>query len=178
MNHNSHPSRPRGLFSFVAGGILLLTLFATGCSRSDSHAGHDHGDSHTHTAPNGGVIVELGDHQFNLELLLDRATGELVVFVLDDHAEDAVRVEWPALTLRFTAPVERELTLTATANTLSGETVGDTSELFGQADWLKTDAPLRGMLPALTLKGVAFGPLPFELPADTGTTASAHDHAH
>src|SRR6185503_1476227 len=97
------------------------------------------------TAPHGGTLVELGEHAYSLELVRDPATGSLSIFILDAHAENFVRIK--AATLELVATVGREqrvLSLRAVANSATGETVGDTSQFDGQADWLKTTPTFQG----------------------------------
>jgi hypothetical protein len=76
--------------------LALLPLLALGCSRSHDHAhdaaksagGEVHRHGHVHTAPHGGLLVEVGDHQFNVELVIDREIGRIAAYVLDGHAEN------------------------------------------------------------------------------------------
>lgn len=97
---------------------------------------------HTHEAPHGGTLVELGDHFGYLELVLDAEVGSMTVYVLDAEAEQAVRIAQTTMVVTFDAPERmtgQALTLAAKANVLTGETVGDTSQ-FGV-----TDAALKGI---------------------------------
>src|SRR5258705_5912312 len=46
--------------------------------------------AHVHTAPHGGALVDLdGGH---IELLIERGTGKMPGYVLDDQAEKAVQM--------------------------------------------------------------------------------------
>ena len=158
--------------------LAAATLLFTACGGHDhAHSakgsdGHSHG--HAHTAPHGGLLVELGDHQFNLELLLDRATGTLTAYMLDAHAEDFVRVEWPELTLAFTSPTGRFLAIAAVADPLTQETVGNTSQFSAHADWLIDTADYSGTIPALSIKGTPVPAATFIL----STAPAHHDHDH
>jgi hypothetical protein len=116
--------------------LLCAALVAAGCGRSHDHghahgAGHDaHG--HVHVAPHGGVLVELGDHQFNLEFVFDPAAGRLAVYVLDAHAENFVRIAQPVLQLVAQLNGQpRPFVLNAQADPRTGETLGDTSHFAG-----------------------------------------------
>ncbi len=153
--------------------VLLLCSFA-GCSKhsehkdyskapgGDAHAGHNHG-GHVHTAPHGGILVELGDHAFNVELLRDPATGKLTAWILDAHAENFVRIASPAIEVvampggKFTP-----LSLAAVANPATGETVGNTSQFEVQADWLKTSGPFTGIV-TVEIRGTKFEKVAFAL---------------
>ena len=74
--------------------VTLALLAAAGCAKKEAPA-HDHGPGHAHTAPHGGVLVELGDHAAALELRFDAARGVLQAWVLDGHAENFVRIAQP-----------------------------------------------------------------------------------
>lgn len=161
---------------------LLLTLasallFAAACHRHDHE--HDHGHGHVHVAPHGGTLVELGDHQFNLELLLNRQTGELQVFVLDAHAENFVRVDWPALELSIArdGAGQEPVVLSAVADVLTGETVGNTATFAVEAAWLRTAVAVVGTVPPLTVRGQRLPAAPFVIPAE-GEAAAAGAHRH
>ncbi len=122
---------------------------------------------HTHEAPHGGMLVELGDHFAFLELVLDAEVGSLTVYVLDAEAEQAVRIAQPTIGVTFDAPERmtgHALTLEARANVLTGETVGDSSQFS------VTDAALKGIsvngvrIREVTVKGQTFRDLVITTP--------------
>jgi type IV pilus biogenesis protein CpaD/CtpE len=134
--------------------VLLLALTG-GCSKRDGASTSSGG--HTHRAPHGGTLVEVGDHAYNIELVRDAAAGKLTAYVLDGHAENFIRINVPAIELvAITGGEKRPLTLRAVANSATGETVGDTSQFEAQADWLKDTAEFPGMIPALQIRGSTF----------------------
>lgn len=150
--------------------LALLPLLGNGCSRSHDHA-HDattpaesdaHRHGHAHTAPHGGLLVEVGDHQFNVELVLDRETGRVTAYILDGHAENFVRIAQPAIELRLREPA-RGLMLQAVANPATGETVGSTSQFEATVPWLKETRALAGEIIRLEIRGATFSGLPFSL---------------
>jgi hypothetical protein len=156
---------------------LALTALLIGgpsaCSKtkhdSDSKEGHGH---HVHVAPHGGTLVEIGDHQFNLELVRDAATGTLHAYVLDAHAENFVRLPLPALAMIASVGDRKHpLTLQAAANLATGETAGDTSQFSAQADWLKTTASFEVVVPELSIRGTRFEKIAFSFPAATASHA-------
>lgn len=126
----------RSVTSLSAPLFIAVALVVVGCGRSHDHdhapgAGHSH-HGHVHVAPHGGVLVELGDHQFNLEFVYDPAAGRLAVYVLDAHAENFVRIAQPALQLVAHLPAgPRPFVLNAQADARTGETLGDTSYFAG-----------------------------------------------
>ncbi len=149
--------------------LRLLVLAAAlavlaGCGKRDPHAGHSHG-KHAHAAPHGGTLIELGDHAYNLELVLDAPAGKLTAYLLDGHAENFVRVKAPAFEVVASGGAEKRVLLfRAVANPATGETVGNTSQFEAQADWLKTQASFDATLTALEIRGTNFTSFPFNFP--------------
>ena len=136
----------------VLAAVVLLTLSSCSRPESTSSAG-----GHSHQAPHGGTLVEVGEHAYNIELVRDPAAGKLTAYVLDGHAENFIRISAPAIELvAFTGGEKRPLTLRAVANPATGETVGDTSQFEVQADWLKNTAEFPGEIPALEIRGTRF----------------------
>jgi hypothetical protein len=150
---------------FLATGLLILA----GCSKASAPAEAKHSPAaHAHQAPNGGTLVELGHHQFNLELLHDPVAGTLTVHVLNDHATGIVRLdalELPVV-LRLDG-AERRLILRPVEDRLSSETAGDSSVFSAQADWLRPASGLEGFFPAITIRGLRFEQVRFGLPGPT-----------
>jgi hypothetical protein len=142
---------------------LLRPLLATlalaalaGCGKRDPHAD---------TAPHGGLLVEIGDHAYNVELVRDDDAGKLTAYILDGHAENFVRLAAPAITVTaYAAGARQTATLAAIANSATGETVGNTSQFEGPAAWLKDAGEFNGEVGALEIKGSKFAPTAFKLP--------------
>lgn len=140
---------------------LLFWLSLAGCAKHDSSAS---GGGHVHKAPHGGKLVELGQHAYNVELVRDIATGKLTAYLLDGHAENFIRIAAPAIEVTaFSGGQKRTLALQAVANTVTGETVGNTSQFEAQADWLKAGGELNGEIGAAEIRGTRFGPTAFQL---------------
>ena len=142
--------------------VFVATVFVSGCAK------HDHektsGGGHAHTAPHGGTLVELGEHAYNVELVRDAEAGKLVAYVLDGHAENFIRIAAPSIeVVAYAGGQRRVLTLAATANVATGETVGSTSQFEAQADWLKTIGEFNGEIGAFDIRGTKFGPAAFNL---------------
>lgn len=151
---------------------LFVIALTAGC-REDSHQGHTHAPStasshahgHEHIAPHGGEIVVLGNEAFHLELVHDRAAGRLTLYVLDGHMENFIRLPVPSLKLTCTIDgKEQRLTLAAVAQAATGETVGNTSQFAGEAEWLKTNDRFTGVLEALAIQGMVFAGQSFAIP--------------
>lgn len=60
----------------------------------DEHSGHDHedhsGHDHGTVGPNGGQLVEVGDHLAHLEILHTPEDKKLTIHVLGPHANEAL----------------------------------------------------------------------------------------
>lgn len=132
---------------------------------------HDHDDDHdhdhTHEPMRGGTLVEVGDHVAHLEVLFDAESGKLTFYAMDAHVENPVRLasESIAVTvdLRDGNP-PLSLSLAARANTLTGETVGDTSEFVVEDERLKGFSAFDVTVPMLDIRGVPFENITFPFP--------------
>ncbi|MBK8913668.1 MAG: hypothetical protein IPM64_03540 [Phycisphaerales bacterium] len=171
----------------------LLTPALPGCERgptkpggaSDSPvtpaagASAPSGDAaHSHLAPHGGVLVELGDHDANAELLLDVDTGRLRLWLLDGCAANSLRSEASEIRVLVIIPATPQrgesmfhLTLDAVANPLTGETMGDTSEFSVTSEDLRGVRAFKGVIQRIEMHGERYSDVSFEYaPAgrDTG----------
>lgn len=149
--------------------VALALVGLSACSKKQAathdadHAGHDHGSGHAHKALMGGELVELGEHQFNLELKFDAARGVLQVWILDSHAENFVRVGMAAFDVQEADGAKRVIVLRPVSNALTGETHGDTSAFEGEAPWLREVQHFDGVVKALRVRGVDFRDVKFHL---------------
>lgn len=143
-------------------------------THDDHHEGeeHSHGHSHAHTAPHDGTLVLMGDHFAFIELVLDSAAGKMTAYVLDGEAEKPVRISQTAIeililkpdTPEMRPPVGDLIKLNAAANTLTGETVGDTSEFVVTSDLLKGKDHFDGLVQSVTIKGEEIKGVSFNFP--------------
>ncbi len=122
----------------------------------DEHGHAAHGHGHVHKAPNGGELVELGDHQFNIEFLYDKQRGVLRAWFLDAHAENFIRVAMDWFEVHEEGGQGRKIELRSMANNLTGEAVGDTSYFEGEAPWLGGIKHFDGVIKALRVRGTDF----------------------
>ena len=155
---------------------MTAALVAAGCGRTEPAASTTGGGHpHVHTAKYGGVLVEVGSHEFNLEVLVDPQAGKLTLWTLDAHAEDYVRIPARTLALSGTADggVERTLEARAVANSATGEVEGNTAQFEASADWLKGAKDVEGSVKSVTLGGKTFTDLRFDWPH-----GAADGHAH
>ncbi len=141
----------------------LVTVFlASGCGQRSGGGASPGG--HVHAAPHGGMLVEVGEHAYNVELVRNADEGKLTAYLLDGHAENFVRIAAPSFDLVIITGGERKpLTLRAVANPATGETVGNTSQFEAQADWLKKSGEFPGTITALDIRGTIFRDVAFYL---------------
>jgi len=151
-----------GGFRMFLVGVSLFALAACAKKHEQAQSATEHSGHHAHVAPHGGMLVEVGEHQFNLELVHDVADGRLTAYVLDAHAEKFVRLPIQGFALVALVNGQREsLPMAAVGNPMTGETVGDTSEFSAQADWLRSKVACDAYIPALDIRGTTFTEIRF-----------------
>lgn len=164
-----------GIFSLEINGTVFQDVaFSLGLTHHDHHDfGHAAGEKgkskpSPHDSPRGGTLVEVGEHEFNVDLVLDRATGTLHGWILGPHAkgvDDRVRVAMPSFEARVTAGGRAHvLVFRAEADPKTGEQPGDTSVFAARADWLKSATTFEGVFPRLVIGGDAFADTAFRFP--------------
>lgn len=137
--------------------VVASSLMLVGCGKSETHSDSEHGKLHFHVAPHGGTLVELGDHQANLELVRDANAGKLTAYILDGHAENFLRI--PSAGFQLVAQIQgrsETLSFKPVANPATGEKVGDTSQFEAQAEWIKSTPAFDGVVPELIIKAHPF----------------------
>lgn len=95
-------------WSFLAGLGLVLT---SGCERApvaekpvpaasgSAKSAERHEHDHPSTGPHQGQLIELGKEDYHAELVHDDKTGTVTVYLLDNHAQGAVAVDAPEVTI-------------------------------------------------------------------------------
>lgn len=166
-------------------GLAIAAVAALAACGGDGHDhsedGHSHEDGHVHVAPNGGLLVELGDHAANAEFLIDHETGTMTMYTYDAHADNAARstMNEVVISIDTHADEETEVVLAAQASKLSKETVGDSSTFVGQHDLLKEATHFHGTIKAVSLLGQEFTDVKFDYDAESeGEGHDDHDHDH
>lgn len=148
------------LIAGCAGGENYETVTSEDADRAEAHADHDH--HHHHEAPHGGHLIELGDHKYNAEVLLEGEPKQLVVYVLDAHAENAVAIESESIT--FT-PEEGE-PIALVAQPQEGDADGKASKFVAVDTTLTNLEDVHGSV-QVTIEGNEY----------TGNLSHDHDHA-
>lgn len=160
----------------IALGLLGAVWGLGGCGKQEPvslPATQGHG--HAHTAKYGGVLVEVGSHEFNLEVLVDPAAGKLTLWTLDAHAEAYVRIAAPQIELVAKVNDGPEVALVAkpVANPATGEVAGSSAQFEAVSAALKGAKDVEGQVKSIILGSKTFSGIRFDWPhgADEG-------HAH
>jgi hypothetical protein len=144
--------------------VAVVSVFASlACGSRSPDGKSEAGSEHAHTAPHGGVLVELGEEFAHVELVLDRAAETLTAYVFDGEAERPIRVSAPSLRVALDGDLPT-LELAPVASALTGETAGDTSQFAARHASLRRDGPRQGRLAEITVKGQVFRDVAFEIP--------------
>lgn len=130
------------------------------------HEEHDH----HHAAPHGGLLVEVGSHEYNVEVVVAEEEPRLTLYVLDAHAEGPVAIKTDAIALKLeVGETETAIALKATPQT--GEAEGTSSQFINEG-------PLpEGVKSVLELHGdlsITIG----EKTYNVHVSATPHDHDH
>lgn len=149
--------------------FVLLASISLGCKddHNHDHSGHKHSKvkKHAHSAPHGGVLVELEDHVANVEFTFDGKTGTLGMYCLGGHAHKALIPESKALEVEIKAGAETiSIKLSGVANSLTGETKDKTSQFQGADPKLKSLKEFTGTLKMVKVKGKEYKNVAFSFP--------------
>jgi cobalamin biosynthesis protein CbiD len=154
--------------------LIFLSLFPLcffACGSSNDDHGHHHG--HHHDPMFGGVLIELGDHAHNLELVHDKETGTLDAYILGGHASKVVKIAQESIVVNLDLPSgETEVVeLKAVADEITKEIVGNTSHFSATQERLKTSSALKGKVEKIEAQGATYTQISFDL-------NEKHDHKH
>lgn len=114
--------------------------------------------------PHGGTPVQVGEHEYHLELVNDRTEGKMTAYVLDEHAENP-KVVAPT-TFELIAQIDGEQkSLNFQPVPPEGGVIG--SSFTASADWLKTATNFQAVIPSIQLGGKTFDNITFSFPEGT-----------
>lgn len=138
---------------------LLWLALLSGCGGSSTPAGAPEAPPahHGHQPLFGGTLVELGEHAANLEVLFDGDAGELTFYLLDAHAERAVKGPQVELPFSVTAGDRTfELSAQPEVSELAGNSVGASSRFSVRDERLEGLEHLSLRIPEVQLQGLVF----------------------
>jgi len=152
------------LLAGCAGNESYQTVTTEDAEHAEAHADHDHG--HHHEAPHGGHLIELGDHKYNAEVLLEGEPKQLVVYVLDAHAENPVAIESEAIVFA----VEEGEPITLKPQPQEGDSEGKSSKFVAGGETVDAFGDIEDVHGSIqvTIEGTEY----------TGELSHDHDHDH
>lgn len=102
-----------------------------------------------HAGPHKGMIVEWGDEEYHVEVVVDRKTGEVTAYLYGDDESlkegkaKAIAAKVLTLSLKTTDPAT---TVKLEAKPIKGDAEGSASVFIGKSDAFKTEAKLSGIV--------------------------------
>lgn len=126
--------------------LALLTTVLIGCGDPDGEvteiqtadvdAAHAEkaASEHHHTAPHGGHLIPLGDHEYNIEMVFSAEPRELHAYVLGGHAEKAIGLKLESFDFDQEDDAGNEVEITLTANPQEGDEEGTASRFTAKGD--------------------------------------------
>jgi hypothetical protein len=120
-----------------------------------------------HASPHGGTLVKLGTVA-QLEFVHDPSSGLLTAYVLDAAGAAVTRIPAKAITVEVTPGGGAAVTvsLASTANGLTGDTVGNSSQFGGTAAALKGVTAFTGVIKEVVIGGETFKDVKFGYPVN------------
>ena len=119
------------------------------------------------TAPHGGTVVKFGTAAC-LEFVHDPSSGLLTAYVLNGAATTTQRIPAKAIGVQVTVPggAKVDVSLMSTANGLTGDTVGNSSQFGGAQPGLKGVTTFTGVVTQLVAGGQTFTNVGFGYPVN------------
>jgi hypothetical protein len=152
-------------FQIVA--LLAGIVLWAGCGQNQQQPARQAQPQHHHHDPLfGGTLVELGDHEYNIEFVHHPEEQMMEAYILDGHASNFVRIPAQRFEVIVKIPGEPGQTLVfeAVTRTETGETVGNTALFQAEADWLAQVNSFDGILKEITIRGKQYQGIAFTFP--------------
>ena len=153
-------------------GVLFLAvamLVSVGCGQARQGkrgAGHDHDHDHADAGPNGGAIVEWGDHEYHAEFTVSHPKKETIIYIWDKDLKKPVAAKADKVTLTITNETP-PLKIVLKPAPLPGEAEGTASKFVGTDDKLGVEKEFKGEISG-EVNGKSY----------TGTFEEKGDHDH
>lgn len=114
--------------------ILLSTIFLTNCGSDSAHKPthdhkHDEHKHHEHIAPNGGVLVELGDEFAHLEFVVDRTNNKIICYIFDGSLQFGLKAKQATIEAEIKGSENTKIIVfNAVSNVLANNTLEESSQ--------------------------------------------------
>lgn len=125
--------------------LCLVALFVSGCAKQEeapavseadaadaARESKKHAAAHVHQAPHGGELIEIGDHQYNVELVLE--DGTLTAYVLGGHASKSVSIAQDTLDFDIEGDDGDEVEVEMKADPQDGDEDGKSSRFVATGE--------------------------------------------
>ena len=109
----------------------VIEVQTTDVAKANSEAA---GSEHHHTAPHGGHLIPLGDHEYNIELVFSAEPRELHAFILGGHATKKIGLDLESFDFDQEDSEGNEVEISLTANPQEGDAEGLASRYTAQGD--------------------------------------------
>lgn len=121
----------------VLGAICAFGFFADRIRAEDHEVG-----------PHKGYIAEWGEEEYHVEIVVDRKTGDVTVYVYGNHKEfDAKKMKAiDSKSLTLTIKGDKPLTVKLEPKPEKDDPMGSSTKFVGKDDALKTDNKLSGSI--------------------------------
>ena len=146
--------------------VAILTMIWTGCGAPEQKQSPTATHSHHHDPPHGGSLIQLGNEQYHLELVMDQDLSLMQCYVLDGHLEHFIRLGQEEILCETTlsSGLKTNLVFQATASRSTGETVGDTAEFQADLAPLNGEITFEGIIQKVHIRNSSFTNIPFSFP--------------
>jgi hypothetical protein len=127
-------------FIIYISAISFLMLFGCGTNKADAekiandqkiknNSPAEKHKEHEHNAPNGGVLVELGEEFAHLEFVNDNVNNKIICYVYDGSLSSGLKAKQSNLTAEILGEKENNLiTFKAVVNELANDTADSSSQ--------------------------------------------------
>ena len=147
-------------------GMAMVSMIWTGCDAPEQKHSSSAPHGHHHDPPHGGSLIQLGNEQYHLELVLDQDLTLMRCYVLDGHVEHFIRLAQEEIHCETTLPsgLKTNLVFQAIASRSTGETVGDTAEFQADLAPLNGENTFEGIIQEVHIRSSSFTKIPFSFP--------------
>lgn len=115
--------------------LCLGTLVFVGCGddktpdeKTEKTTAKTEEENHVHPdkGPHGGGLIELGEEQYHAEMVIDKESGKVTIYILDGHVEEAVPIDAKEVSIS-----EQSKSYTLQAMPAEGDPEGKSSVFVG-----------------------------------------------
>lgn len=113
-----------------------------------------HEEEHSHDAPNGGILTEVGEHTASLEWLIEE--GQFKIYIFDGCAEKPIRIAQEKIEVSMKVEEEKKFKLAALTNKLTGEKPGDANTFYTEVTELDKEKISSITVHSISIQGIDY----------------------